>query len=100
VKVGVRGGARERVAQSPGSWRPASVPVLGLAQYSRKPRNEPTLQKTRFSHQPTGACGLEVASSALCPFLAVPGEARPKGGAQLAESTWDSLEPKGDRFQH
>lgn len=74
--------------------------ALGLAQYSRKPSNEPTLQKTRLSHQPTGAYGLEVASSALCPFLAVPGEARPKRGAQLAESTWDSLEPKGGHFQH
>lgn len=56
----------------------------GLAQDSRKPQ-EPTLQKTRLSHQPTGACGLEVASSALCPFLAVLGEAHPKQGAQLAE---------------
>lgn len=71
--------------------------VLALAQDSRKPQ-EPTLQKTRLSHQPTGACVLEVASSALCPFLAVLGEAHPNQGAQLAESTWDFLAPKGGRF--
>lgn len=73
MRVGVRGGARERNA-----WRGVletdilqAFLAFGLAQYSRKPSNEPTLQKTRLSHQPTGACGLEVASSALCPFLAV-----------------------------
>lgn len=84
--VGVRARWR-REARGAESWELASCTrslALGLAQDSRKPQ-EPTLQKTRLSHQPARACGLEVASSALCPFLAVRGEARPKPGAQLAE---------------
>lgn len=86
------------------SWETASckrsLRSLGLAWYSGKPSKEPIFQKTRLSHQQTGACGLEVASSALCPILAVLGEAGPKRGAQLAESTWDFLEQLGGRFHH
>lgn len=95
MRVGVRGGFGERVARGPGNWRPASIPCVRLSSVLKK-----TLQKMRLRHQPTGACGLEVGSSALCPFLAVLGEARPKRGAQLAESTWDFLEPEGGRFHH
>lgn len=83
--MGVRGGAGERVARSPGTSVLQEFHALSLAQNPRKPSKEPTLQKTRLNHQQIGACDLEVASSALRPILAVLGEARPKQGAQLSE---------------